>query len=89
MKSETVGIVINGRPARVAAGASLASVLLNERVFEFRESVSDEPRAPLCGMGVCYECRVTIDGIEHQRACMTVVRDGMRVETASTRQGER
>ncbi|HSR96643.1 MAG TPA: FAD-dependent oxidoreductase [Kofleriaceae bacterium] len=36
----------------------------------FRTSVTGEPRAPLCGMGVCHECRVTIEGDAHQLACV-------------------
>jgi predicted molibdopterin-dependent oxidoreductase YjgC len=36
---------------------------------------------PLCGMGVCMGCRVTIDGRAHQLACQTLVRDGMEVTT--------
>jgi sarcosine oxidase subunit alpha len=39
------------------------------------------PRAPLCGMGVCFECRVQVDGVAHVRACMTPVSDGMQVVT--------
>jgi sarcosine oxidase subunit alpha len=39
------------------------------------------PRAPLCGMGVCFECRVCVDGHPHALACMTLARDGMRVNT--------
>ncbi len=35
----------------------------------FRTSVTGEPRAPLCGMGVCMECRATVDGVPHQRTC--------------------
>lgn len=38
----------------------------------FRTSISGEPRAPLCGMGICHECRVSIDGDDHQLACMTL-----------------
>jgi len=48
----------------------------------FRTSVTGEPRAPLCGMGTCYECRVTIDGVAHRRACLVTVADGMHVTTA-------
>lgn len=36
----------------------------------FRTSVTGEPRAPLCGMGVCHECRVTVGGDAHQLACI-------------------
>jgi sarcosine oxidase subunit alpha len=43
--------------------------------------VLGEPRAALCGMGICFECRVTIDGRTHQRGCMTIVVEGMDVAT--------
>jgi len=33
-------------------------------------------------MGTCYECRVTIDGVAHRRACLVTVADGMHVTTA-------
>lgn len=38
----------------------------------FRTSVSGEPRAPMCGMGICMECRATVDGVPHQRTCQTM-----------------
>jgi sarcosine oxidase subunit alpha len=44
-------------------------------------SVSGEPRAPLCGMGICMECRATVDGVAHVRTCQVTVKDGMRVMT--------
>ena len=48
----------------------------------FRASGSlGEPRAPICGMGICHECRVTVDGVAQVRSCLTTVRDGMVVET--------
>jgi sarcosine oxidase subunit alpha len=34
-------------------------------------------------MGVCYECRVTIDGVAHRRACLVTVLDGLHVVTAA------
>jgi predicted molibdopterin-dependent oxidoreductase YjgC len=36
-----------------------------------------------CGIGVCFDCIVTIDGIANQRACITQLRDGMRIEVTS------
>ncbi|MEZ4650125.1 MAG: FAD-dependent oxidoreductase [Candidatus Eisenbacteria bacterium] len=39
----------------------------------------EEPRAPICGMGICHECRVTVDGVPQVRSCLTVVRPGMVV----------
>lgn len=77
----SVALVIDGREVRVPAGISVAAALLNSGVVGFRRSVSGEPRAPLCGMGSCYECRVTIDGRRQRRSCLEPVREGMRVET--------
>jgi len=34
-------------------------------------------------MGVCFECLVTIDGVEGVRGCMIAACDGMRIETGS------
>jgi aerobic-type carbon monoxide dehydrogenase small subunit (CoxS/CutS family) len=47
----------------------------------FRVSVTGEPRAPLCGMGICFECRVMLDGRAHVRSCQVLCRDGMEVRT--------
>ena len=47
----------------------------------FRRSVSGEPRGPLCGMGICFECRVTINGREHCRSCQIPCEPGMEVRT--------
>ncbi|PYV64306.1 MAG: hypothetical protein DMG95_04730, partial [Acidobacteria bacterium] len=47
-----------------------------------RTSVSGEPRGPLCGMGICFECRVKIDGHRHQRSCQILCSEGMQVSTS-------
>jgi sarcosine oxidase subunit alpha len=46
-----------------------------------RRSVQGEPRGPLCGMGICFECRATINGQRHCRSCATVCEDGMDIRT--------
>lgn len=76
-------ILADGKSVRVAAGVTVAAALLDLGVSAFRRSVSGDPRAPLCGMGTCYECRVTIDGVAHRRACLVTVVDGMHVTTAA------
>lgn len=81
--SESIEIVLNGRALAVDAGSTVAAALLTAGESAFRVSSSGEPRAALCGMGICYECRLTIDGIEQRRACLVRVRPGMRVETVS------
>jgi D-hydroxyproline dehydrogenase subunit gamma len=76
-----VTITVDNRSLHAPAGISLAAALLNAEVARFRSSVRGEPRGPLCGMGSCYECRVTVDGVGQQRACLLTVREGMRVVT--------
>lgn len=74
-------IIINGREYLAPAGATVAAALLSAGVSAFRTSVSGEPRGPVCGMGACFECRVTIDGASNRRSCETLVRPDMRIET--------
>ena len=78
-----VTVSADGRSVRVPAGVTVAAALTDLGVAAFRRSVGGEPRGPLCGMGTCYECRVTIDGVAHRRACLVLVADGMRVTTAA------
>jgi predicted molibdopterin-dependent oxidoreductase YjgC len=85
MSESVVEIIVDGRPVSAAPGSTVAAALIDARQFAFRSSVSGDARGPLCGMGVCYECRVTIGGVPHQRACLRVVEQGMRIETAEDR----
>lgn len=80
--SDTVEIIADGRRARVPAGITVAAALLDLGIDVFRRSVTGAPRGPVCGMGVCYECRVTIDGVPHRRACIVPVANGMEIATA-------
>jgi len=77
-----IDLIVDGRAISAVAGSTVATALLNAGAIEFRASPTGETRTPLCGMGVCFECRVTIDGVPHQRACMTIVGEGMTVVTA-------
>lgn len=78
--STQVKLSVNGQPVEVPVGASIAAAVA-QVATQFRRSVTDTPRAPLCGMGVCFECRVQVDGVAHVRACMTAVNEGMQVVT--------
>ena len=78
---DTVELTVNGRRVVAPHGASVAAALMIAGETCFRRSVSGEPRGPLCGMGVCFECRVTIDGTMHCRSCQIECRPGMRVST--------
>ena len=80
---ETIEITVNGHTMTVERGTTVAAAILTHGAAAFRESPTGELRAPLCGMGICFECRVTIDGVAHRRSCMTIARVGMNVVTAS------
>lgn len=77
-----VSILVNDVECVVPVGISVAAALMQLGVTAFRRSASGEPRAPLCGMGICQECRVEIDGVPARRACLVSVEDGLLVRTA-------
>lgn len=80
MSGGEVSLIVDGMPVDVPGRISVAAALLSLD-HPFRRSLSGQRRAPLCGMGVCFECRVRIDDIAQQRACQITVREGMRVDT--------
>jgi glycine/D-amino acid oxidase-like deaminating enzyme len=78
-----VAITVDGRTLEADAGTTVAAALWSAGVTRLRTSVSTQPRGPLCAMGVCFECRVTLDGASHRRACLEPCRPWLRVETAA------
>jgi hypothetical protein len=79
--NQSFSIVVNGRLLRVSEGTSVAAAMMlaNEAC---RVSVRGEPRGPLCGMGICMECRATVNGVKHQRTCQVMCTPAMEVVTA-------
>jgi predicted molibdopterin-dependent oxidoreductase YjgC len=77
----TVTIVVDGKTVEAPAGISLGA-LLHERNGKVLRHTSRtvSGRGLFCGMGVCFDCLVTVDGRINQRACMTTVHEGMIVE---------
>jgi len=77
-----VTLTIDGRVVAAAPGDSVMGAMLLADMPAARRSPADgSPRAPYCGMGICFECLVTIDGGPRRQACLTPVRDGMVVTT--------
>ena len=75
-----VTLTVNGTEIAVPPGATVAvAIMLAGQAC--RTSVSGEPRGPLCGMGICFECRVAIDGKAHCRSCQVLCEEGMQVST--------
>jgi sarcosine oxidase subunit alpha len=77
-----IQIQVDGKPIEAYEGETIAAALLASGIRIFHLSRKNkEPRGLFCGMGVCYECLVTVDGTNDVRACLTPVIEGMQVET--------
>lgn len=75
-----ITLTVDGAPVRVPSGAMVA-VAIAIAGKACRRSVTGEPRGPVCGMGICFECRVAIDGRSHCRSCQVRCEQGMDVRT--------
>ena len=73
-------ITVNGATVSVPHGATVA-VALMVAGQPCRLSTTGEQRGPLCGMGICFECRAIINGIPHSRSCQVLCEPGMNVKT--------
>jgi sarcosine oxidase subunit alpha len=76
-----VRLTVDGRSVEALPGTTVAALLFDLGAARFRTSVTGAPRGPICAMGICFECRVTIDGVAHRRSCLVAVRPGMEVVT--------
>ncbi len=81
----SVEFLLDGQPLRVPAGTTVAAALAQRPPGCSRISVSGDARAPFCGMGICHECRLTVDG-RRRLACQTLCSEGMQVETGTSHQ---
>jgi sarcosine oxidase subunit alpha len=78
-----VRLTVDGRDVTAYLGETVASVLLAEGIRTFRFDADGRPRGLYCGIGICYECLVTVDGMANTRACVTAVAEGMTIETGA------
>jgi len=76
-----ITVKVNDKPVVVPEGVTVAAALYMAGETAFRKSVSGQLRSPVCGMGICYECRVQIDNQPHQLACHQLCREGMEIRT--------
>lgn len=75
-----IEFTFEGEPIAAHEGETLATALLGAGVQAFGTTREGDPRAPLCNMGTCFDCAVTVDGRQLIRACLTPVADGMDVQ---------
>ncbi len=83
----TFDIEVDGHLVPAEPGQTVAAALLAAGITVFRHTPTGAPRGVFCGMGVCFDCLVTLDGLAGQRACITPARPGMRVQLAAGKQG--
>jgi predicted molibdopterin-dependent oxidoreductase YjgC len=74
-----VSVILEGRTVKAYLGETVATVLLAEGHIATRTTVGGAPRGVFCGMGVCFDCLVVVDDEPNTRACVTWVREGMRI----------
>lgn len=78
-RGKTIGFTFEGQPLTGHEGETLAVALLAAGIPAFGETREGAPRAPLCNMGTCLDCAVTVDGQRLVRACLTDLREGLCV----------
>ncbi len=77
-----LSLFVDGQSIQARSGQTVAAAMLAAGIMIFRHTPKNhDPRGIFCGQGACFDCLVTIDGVSEQRACMTLVNEGMRVET--------
>jgi predicted molibdopterin-dependent oxidoreductase YjgC len=73
-----IKIKINGKETIAYRSATVLDSLMASGYKALKKSRKlHENRGPFCGMGICYECQVNINGVPNQRACMTEAKDKM------------
>ncbi|HDT1623548.1 TPA: (2Fe-2S)-binding protein [Klebsiella quasipneumoniae subsp. similipneumoniae] len=77
--NNTLNITVDGEALTVPEGISVAAALALTGDPTTRQADNGDPRAPFCGMGICQECRITVDGLR-VLACQTLCRAGMQIE---------
>jgi predicted molibdopterin-dependent oxidoreductase YjgC len=81
IRGQPFQITVNGNAVNAYPGETIAAVLLAEGWQVFRHTeLTGEPRGPFCGMGLCFDCLVTVNGQPNVRACVTHVQPGDKVE---------
>lgn len=81
-RGQAFAFTLDGERIEAFPGETVAAALLALGARALRRTARrGQPRSLYCGMGICWECLVTVDGVPSRRACMTEAKPGMRVET--------
>jgi len=75
-------IEVDGRAIVAYEGETIAAALMAAGIRTLhRTSKRDHPRGMFCGIGLCWECAMVINGVPNTRSCQSLATPGMRVET--------
>jgi predicted molibdopterin-dependent oxidoreductase YjgC len=77
----TLHFSFDGQLLLARQGDTIASALYAAGIRSWRRSRSGDQRGLLCGIGVCFDCLLSVDGVANLRACQVLVTDGMQVAT--------
>lgn len=81
-ENRDVTFTFNGESFKGVEGQSIAAALMATGVRELRKTRFDEePRLIFCGIGICFDCVVVVDGVANQRACLVEITDGAKIES--------
>jgi len=79
---QSVEFTFNGEKFSAIPGQSIAAALFQANQHILRKTrMEGEERSIFCGIGICWDCVVTVNGIINQRSCLIEVQDGMVVKS--------
>jgi predicted molibdopterin-dependent oxidoreductase YjgC len=82
MTEPTLRMTIDGRQITARPGQSVGAALVDNGIRSWRTTRKHgRPRGLFCGIGVCYDCLITVDGRPNQRACLVPAAHGMTLTT--------
>ncbi|WP_378144014.1 (2Fe-2S)-binding protein [Cnuibacter sp. UC19_7] len=79
-RGRRIEFVLDGVPAEAYEGETVSAAVMADRDLGLRTTERAQPRGYFCGMGVCFDCVMVVDGVPNTRTCVTWVREGMTVE---------
>ncbi|MDT0444762.1 (2Fe-2S)-binding protein [Streptomyces johnsoniae] len=78
-----LALTFDGTPLTARPGQSVGAALTDHGIKSWRGTRKEgAPRGLFCGIGICYDCLITVDGVPNQRACLVPARDGMELSSA-------
>lgn len=80
--TKKISFTFNGKEFSCQQGQSIAAALFASDTRELRTTrFGNEARSIFCGIGICYDCVVVVDGVANQRSCLIEAKQGMKVES--------